>query len=171
MLCIASCSLPDSSSCIWLAAFCASTKAFCSCSCRRCFPTTPSASGVVGKHRRLLVVVRPHLLQLGALLVEVRALLRQLRLQARPRRLAFLDFLDGALDVDVPDLHRLRGGGPGSECDGESKQKTAHLSSFSPVLGPAHPNGMGPWGQDRTRPRAIGPKLPSAAGPRKSSRW
>src|SRR2546430_2403751 len=97
------------------------------------------ALGVVGEHRRLLVVVGLHLLQVGPLLLQVAALLLQLRLQTRPGGLAFLDLLDGTLDVDVPDLHVFRERTPGRDSNGESKQKAMHLVSFSPVFGTGAP--------------------------------
>src|SRR2546428_678180 len=80
-----------------------------------------------------------HLLQVGPLLLQVAALLLQLRLQTRPGGLAFLDLLDGTLDVDVPDLHVFRERTPGRDSNGESKQKAMHLVSFSPVFGTGAP--------------------------------
>src|SRR5207248_6356266 len=84
---------------------------------------------VVGKDRRLLLVFLLHPLEIGALLVDLRASLVELRLETTSGNASLFDFLDGALHVDVPDLHRLgaRGGGDGYGSEQGGGGDTAHL--------------------------------------------
>ena len=67
--------------------------------------------------------------EVRALLVDLRAPLVELGLESTAGDASLLDFLDGALHVDIPDLEGLRVRRGGGECGGEQADggDTAHL--------------------------------------------